>query len=244
MILITGDTHGDLSRLKSASFRASHAKKPRKGDTLIICGDFGFLWDGSEKEKAALKKLSKKKYRILFVKGTHENFDLLEGYPLVEFAGGKARKLASNIFCLENGYFFSIDGTDLYACGGGESPDKLIRMDAGSYDHRELPSEEEVFRADNRYFTHPLNDKGLRADIIVTHDAPTKVRNLIDLNNKEMHHLHAHFDRISQEGKFGVWYFGRHHLDRKISSQFYGVFRRVLMAVPRKKRRRAKRNSN
>ena len=73
MIFITGDMHGLMERFQDSAFR--HIKK---GDTLIICGDFGFLWEGTEEEKKALKKLEKKKYEILFVDGIHENFDLLE----------------------------------------------------------------------------------------------------------------------------------------------------------------------
>ena len=87
MIFITGDMHGLMERFQDSAFR--HIKK---GDTLIICGDFGFLWEGTEEEKKALKKLEKKKYEILFVDGIHENFDLLESYPEEEYAGGSIEK--------------------------------------------------------------------------------------------------------------------------------------------------------
>ena len=55
MIYVTGDLHGDLSRLET--FRLHRLKRD---DKLIICGDFGFLWDNSDSEKKALDKLSKK----------------------------------------------------------------------------------------------------------------------------------------------------------------------------------------
>ena len=72
MIYITGDMHGDKKRLSPFKLRFLN-----EGDTLIVCGDFGFLWDGSKEEIAILKKLSKKKYNICFIDGTHENFELL-----------------------------------------------------------------------------------------------------------------------------------------------------------------------
>ena len=50
MILITGDTHGDLTR-----FGKRAVKKLKKNDALIICGDFGFIWDGSAAEKKRQK---------------------------------------------------------------------------------------------------------------------------------------------------------------------------------------------
>ena len=72
MVYITGDTHGDISLFKNPKLR-----KLTEDDILLVCGDFGFLWDGSEKEKAAIEKLSKKKYTICFIDGAHENFEML-----------------------------------------------------------------------------------------------------------------------------------------------------------------------
>ena len=57
MIYVTGDTHAVLSRFDDPRLNAL-----KKDDTLIVCGDFGFLWDGSKEEMSALKKLAKKKY--------------------------------------------------------------------------------------------------------------------------------------------------------------------------------------
>ena len=88
MIYFTGDTHGELSRFKTAA-----AKNLKKDDTLIVCGDFGFIWNESKEELGNIKWLSKRKYQILFVEGAHENFELLEKFPKVDFCGGKAGKL-------------------------------------------------------------------------------------------------------------------------------------------------------
>ena len=82
MICVTGDLHGDITR-----FRSPVLKKLRRGDALIITGDFGCIWDGSKKEKKMLKKLGKKKYNVLFAEGVHENFDLLEEYPVEQWCG-------------------------------------------------------------------------------------------------------------------------------------------------------------
>lgn len=49
-------------------FRSPVLKKLRRGDALIITGDFGCIWDGSKKEKKMLKKLGKKKYNVLFAR--------------------------------------------------------------------------------------------------------------------------------------------------------------------------------
>ncbi|MFR1808666.1 MAG: calcineurin-like phosphoesterase, partial [Pygmaiobacter massiliensis] len=71
MIYVTADLHGDVDRLRSLP-----VKLGRK-DTLIVLGDFGFLWDGSKAEKKMLKWLGKRRYQLLFLDGAHENYDLL-----------------------------------------------------------------------------------------------------------------------------------------------------------------------
>ena len=71
MIYVTGDMHGDISR-----FEDKNIAKLRRGDYLIICGDFGFIWDGSRQEEKVLKFLSRQKFTILFVDGCHENVAL------------------------------------------------------------------------------------------------------------------------------------------------------------------------
>ena len=53
MIYVTGDMHGDESRLYDSQWR-----KLKSGDVLIVCGDFGYLWNGGKNEKASLSILA------------------------------------------------------------------------------------------------------------------------------------------------------------------------------------------
>ena len=79
MVYITGDMHGEFERFKEKNYASS-----KKEDTLIICGDFGFIWNGSKREQNTLKKIASLPYQIAFVDGCHENFDLLLSYPVEE----------------------------------------------------------------------------------------------------------------------------------------------------------------
>ena len=110
MIYFTGDTHGEILKFKSSA-----AKKLKKGDSLMVCGDFGFLWSGSEEEEKNIKWLSKRKYNIVFVEGAHENFEMLSKYPIEDFAGSKARKIADNIYQLLRGEIYEIEGKKIFA---------------------------------------------------------------------------------------------------------------------------------
>lgn len=71
MIYITGDTHGpiDIHKLNKRYFDDSTLTKK---DYLIICGDFGLVWDNSPEEKYWLDWLNEKNYTTLFVDGNHE----------------------------------------------------------------------------------------------------------------------------------------------------------------------------
>ena len=59
------------------------------GDILFIAGDFGFVWDNSPEEQAIREIIAEKKYTTCFVDGNHENFDLLESYPVSHWCGAK-----------------------------------------------------------------------------------------------------------------------------------------------------------
>lgn len=87
MLYVTGDTHGERARFQYK--KSAIEKTLTKGDKLIICGDWGYIQNNSAQEKEFLDFLAKKKYQMLFVDGNHENFDLLNQYPVEELWGGK-----------------------------------------------------------------------------------------------------------------------------------------------------------
>ena len=132
MIYITGDMHGDISRFDSPAI-----KQLKKGDTLIVCGDFGFVWDNSKIEQKILKKLGKKKFNVCFIDGTHENFELLNAYPLTNWNGGKVHHICGNVYHLMRGQIFKIDNMTFFTMGGGESPDIDIRFENNTIDRFE-----------------------------------------------------------------------------------------------------------
>lgn len=86
MIYITGDCHGDFKKLNTQNF--PNQREMTKDDFVIICGDFGGVWDKdgeSSSEKWWMKWLEAKPFTTLFVDGNHENFDRLSSYPVEEW---------------------------------------------------------------------------------------------------------------------------------------------------------------
>ena len=84
---VTGDTHGEPGRFMYTD--TAFEKIADSGDILFIAGDFGFVWDNSPEEQAIREIIAEKKYTTCFVDGNHENFDLLESYPVSHWCGGK-----------------------------------------------------------------------------------------------------------------------------------------------------------
>ncbi|MBQ3266271.1 MAG: metallophosphoesterase [Ruminococcus sp.] len=211
MIYITGDTHGDIEIFSER--RLDHLKK---GDTLIITGDFGFIWDDSKDEVKNLKKLSKKKFDILFVEGTHENFERLKKYDEVNYHEGTARKIADNIYCLNRGELYSIEGKTIFALGGGLLPeaDETNRTPS-------MPTDEEL-----EYAVVNLEEQRRRVDLIVTHEAPASVKRMID-RSAEINDLNIFLDTVMHNTRWKKWYFGSLHRDSAISDKLICVFEEV-----------------
>lgn len=67
MIVFTGDTHADFTRFFNGNWDSM-----TKDDYVIICGDFGGVWNGSPHEDQMLDKLENLPFTLLFVDGNHE----------------------------------------------------------------------------------------------------------------------------------------------------------------------------
>ena len=217
MIYVTGDTHGDISR-----FKKRELKKFTKKDYLIICGDFGFLWNESAEEQEKLDFLKSQKYTILFVDGTHENFDLLESFPTVDFCQGKARKIARNIYHLKRGEIYNIDGKFIFTFGGGVSSDLSQLMDSGAWYERELPTEEEMMYAVNN-----LKSFNCEVDYIITHEASATYKHKI-WHNCTTNPVNDFLEQMNMEVRYDKWFFGNLHVDFVVSDNVFAVFEEII----------------
>ena len=223
MIYITGDIHGDRKRLSWLKLR-----NLKEGDTLIICGDFGFLWDNSTAEQNYLMALGKRKYNICFIDGTHENFEILNGYPVTAWKGGKVHRISDNIFHLMRGQIFTIDGLRIFTMGGGESPDLDYRIEEKTWLKEETPSKAELLEAANN-----LENVNCKIDVILTHEPSGIIKDFLKLGNNEPIHvttLNAYFDELSKCSTFDRWFFGSLHLDKYISNSYIGVHKALVNA--------------
>lgn len=221
MVYITGDTHGDAARFQSKAFRVLG-----KGDVLIVCGDFGFLWDNSRQEQRMLRKLAAKKYTICFVDGTHENFDLLNAYDVTCWNGGKVHQIAPNIYHLMRGQIFTIDGLKIFTFGGGESFDRPARKEHETWWMEEMPSPEQLYEGAKN-----IDRAGCQVDIIITHEPTARVKGMLRLevtDTVKICGLNRYFEELAQICKFRHWYFGAMHCDHCIPPNQTAVFKALI----------------
>lgn len=220
MIYITGDLHGEFGRLNKAEI-----KKLKKSDTLIVCGDFGFVWDGSQKEQQTLKKIGKLKPQILFIAGCHDNYKLLEEYPVVELYGAKARQISGKLHELLRGEVYTIEDKKLFAFGGGMSEDMLLREEDVTWWRAENPTDQEFDVAIENLAKHQNE-----VDYIITHDTPLKHLINVETDQDKIGNIHAFLDSVGKHVKFKAWFFGKYHQDKTIPPRYYAVFQSVLKA--------------
>ena len=213
MILVTGDTHGrvDFKKIEEISKRGILSKE----DYLIVAGDFGVLFDPNtlEEDLAIYNELP---FTILFVDGNHENFALLNSYPVSLWNEGKVHIIKDNIIHLMRGQVYSIEGKTIFTFGGATSVDQYRRIENISWWKEEMPTSEELDEAKENLLKY-----NNQVDYIITHtcDAISIRNNLIYFQGKvsEIFMDNEMLDYFEINVKYKHWYFGHFHFDGKIT---------------------------
>lgn len=222
LVYVTGDIHGDLTRLKSKELR-----RLKKNDYLIVCGDFGFIWDGSPAEKRVLKWIGRRRFHVLFVEGSHDNYDLLLQYPKEPWMGGEVRRISGRLLHLCRGGVFAIDGHKVFAFGGGESGDADERSAGNTWWREELPTLEEIEEARKSLAAH-----GNKVDYIVTHQCSRRIKTFLSLSENEANVMDVFFDEIRENCTFKKWFFGSLHIDKLIPPSEVSLFQSFIKMEP------------
>lgn len=224
MIFVTGDTH---------RFYLSHIiefcdKHPEltKDDYIIIAGDFGAVWSSATLERD-LKPYSDLPVTILFVDGNHENFQLLNSYPVEMWKGGKVHKIKPDIIHLMRGQVYELQGKTIFTFGGAKSTDRYKRVENESWWQAEEPTFDELDEG-----VMNLKRYNNKVDYIITHSCGVratmypKLRNSADikLSGNEIQLL-SNFEDIVE---FKHWYFGHFHLDERLSDKYTVLLHEVV----------------
>ena len=220
LIYVTGDMHGDI-----ACFKDRRLGKLRRGDTLFVCGDFGFLWQGGKQEEKLLRWIGRRRYQVLFVDGAHENFARLAEYPVETHCGGQVHRISGNLMHAMRGSVFEIEGKRIFTLGGGDAG----VLEAGEITGQPgdcLPTLQELSTAG-----YNLKACDFSVDYIITHECSGAVRSFLQLSQSDhgnYNHLYAFLDQVAAHTTFKKWLFGCYHLDKVVPPRYMGLYRTVV----------------
>lgn len=259
MIYVTGDMHSDFSRF-TRKMRNQLPFELMDQDILIVCGDFGLLWNKQEKSlKYNLDWMSRLPFKILWVAGNHENYDMIEEYEVEEWCGGKVRHiLRDKIIYLERGQVFELEGKTFFTFGGASSHDiqgGILDINDSDYEERrkaanrlklpyrvkgiswweqELPTEEEMQEG-----IRNLEKVDWKVDYVISHclssGAQKKLeRSFTDERFGKVYEedvLTKYFDELEEKLTFERWYCGHYHLNRDIDEKHTVLYETIVPLV-------------
>lgn len=220
MIYITGDTHGDYDDFQ---FRMKQTNITH-GDTVIICGDFGFVWN-TPYEKNVLNWLASEPYTIAFIDGNHEDFDLLKTYPVMKWHGGDVHRIAGNIYHLMRGQRFQIEGKSFFTFGGAYSIDKKYRQEGKTWWREELPSPEDYKTA-----SKTLEQSDFTVDYVLTHTIPTfAIRQIGVSPDPHDQELTGYLEWLFGKLQYRMWFAGHFHVNKVVQNKIQILHEQVVV---------------
>lgn len=225
MIYVTGDTHG-LENFQKLNIFANENRGLSRSDVVLICGDCGVVWN----EKTLNENIdfySELPFTVAFADGNHENFDMLEAFPVATWHGGRVHKISENVFHLIRGEVFEIEGNKIFAFGGATSTDKNNRTLGISWWEMEVPSYSDY---DNAIKNLEKND--YKVDYVITHTCDEKAlyypalrkiskAQVVFQDNRML----SNFEELLQ---YKRWYFGHYHIDADVTDKKTALFDKII----------------
>lgn len=248
MIYITGDCHGNFERFNASIFPEQN--EMTKDDYVIICGDFGGVWNKDEESKIEtmmLDWLDCKSFTTLFVDGNHENFDHLYTYPVEEWHGGKVHKIRPSVIHLMRGQVFELERKKIFTFGGAcshdidcgilelDDPDfklkkkeldkwgKPYRINHLSWWKEELPSKEEMEEGRKNLLKHDNT-----VDFIVSHCCASSTATLISYGAYKPDIATTYLEEIRETVKFKKWFFGHYHDNQNVNAEEILLWEQII----------------
>lgn len=221
-IFITGDLHGEIEISKLNMKNFPEQANLTKNDYLIICGDFGLVWQGGKQEEYWRKWLNSRNFTTLFVDGNHENFDTLDSMTVHNWNGGRVHFVEEYIIHLMRGQVFTISDLTFFTMGGASSIDREFRREGISWWPQEIPTADDFAEGlDN------LEKYNWEVDYILTH---TTSRTIMDKMGyvKEQNTLNTYLNILDNMITYKKWFFGHFHSDEIIDEKHHLLYRKII----------------
>ena len=215
-VAVTGDIHGEISRIEIfAGYNSTTLK-----DILIVLGDAGINFYGKERDKYKKEKLKEQDLTIFCIHGNHEmRPQNIDTYVTKEWHGGVVyyEEEYPNILFAKDGEIYNINGKSVLVIGGAYSIDKYYRLRMGyPWWEDEQPSDEI-----KNYVENQLDKVGWKVDIVLSHTCPLKYepvewfmagidQSMVDKSTEKW------LDNIENHLEYNKWYCGHFHGEKVI----------------------------
>lgn len=230
MIYVTGDYHGGIDGAKLRPENFPEGASLTRDDCVVVCGDFGMPWTGSNDELAELAWLASQPWTTAFVDGNHECFSYYDEQPEELWHGGRVHRFEDypSIVHLMRGQVFELDGARVFTMGGATSVDRAWRVPGLSWFPEELPSRAEYEEAERN-----LGRAGWRVDYVLTHTCassllPRALYPDTGWQAPDTDELTGFFESLEERLDYRRWYFGHFHKDRDIDDRHTLLYRNVV----------------
>lgn len=177
-----------------------------KEDIVVIMGDAGFVWDGSETDKYWQDFLDKKPWTTFCVLGNHEAYPLIEKLPIVDFHGTLARKVNDSIYYAISGEVYNLCGKKCLVVNGADSHDKVFRKEGISWWAQEKITQDDVNKA--LITLAQYNDK---VDFIFSHTGGTEVCKMLGFSPTSSDFM---LDLVLNTAEYDEHFCGHYHVDK------------------------------
>ncbi len=214
MIYITGDTHGDFSRIKEFCDEYDTSEE----DIMIILGDTGINYYLDESDKALKEEVSQLPITLFCIHGNHEERPyLINTYEEKIWNEGLVyfEEEYPNLLFAEDGEIFDFEGKKTIVIGGAYSVDKNYRLSGNMpWFESEQPDERTKDLVERK-----LEQQDWKVDFVLSHTGPLKYvpddvflpgidQSSVDQSTEEW------LDTIEENLEYDLWYFGHFHCDR------------------------------
>ncbi|MDD4843885.1 MAG: metallophosphoesterase [Anaerotignum sp.] len=247
MIYFTGDIHAynNIEKLSDTNF--PEQKELTKSDYVVICGDFGCVWDGGNQDRYWQNWLEDRSFTTLFVDGNHENFDLLNDYSVNEWNGGKVHFIRPHVIHLMRGQIYNIDGKKIFTMGGAachdlwngvlnvDDPEFAVKLDYMKkrnmffrVNHYSWWKEELPLQSEMETGYQNLERHGFAVDYVVTHCLADKFHLSFDKGGYTSDNLTEFFTMLDEKITYKQWFCGHYHTNQIMDDRHTVLYEAVI----------------
>ena len=222
---ITGDTHGDLSRI----FDFVERFELKENINFLILGDAGVVWKKDKKDLLnTIKELDefnqKHNLNIYFIPGNHENFDLLDSMDRDEQTN--LVYISKHLIYIPKGTVLDLPIGKCLCVGGADSVDKMFRIEHLSWWPQEQITPEDIEKIPEGHY-----------DYLFTHCTNWDTCNnfgfiLYTINNiteeSRIHVSEKLLNELNKKITYNKNYFGHYHVNKQLDEKHQCLFDDII----------------